>query len=96
MIINLNLERHCIETEIRQLHHQSMVAYFKNPSERNHLSMIIESLDQAIANWDFSALRSTYHELAGHVEIPVQLIADDTGEVALRIDGRKIQPILKA
>lgn len=96
MIIHLNLRNHCIETEIRQIHNRCMVSYFKNPDDRNELSETIEVLVQVMADWNFPALRSTYPELAGGGDLPVQLIADDPEQVTLRIDGREIQPIFKS
>lgn len=96
MIIDLNLRRHCIETEIRQIHNRCMMSYFKNPDDRNRLSATIEILDLVMADWNFPALRSAYPELAGGGDSPVQLIAECPEQATLRINGREIQPIFKS
>ena len=65
MKIDLNLHRHCIETETKRLYNQALSTYFHPDSDKDTLEKTINILERALKNLDFRKLRSRYPELSG-------------------------------
>lgn len=89
MKIKLNLSRHCIETEIKRLHNQSVLKYFK-ANDKEKLEKQIEILQHALQTLDFGMLRSTYPGLTGHCDDHVELSANNQNQIIVRINGKEI------
>ena len=89
--MNLDLSRHCIETEIRRLYNRSVSRYIKLKKEDPQLEADVELLKAALEGLDFPGLRSGHGELAGNRgNRVVELAAGDAGKVVIRIDGRDV------
>jgi hypothetical protein len=74
MRIDLDLTKHCVETEIKRVYHRALASYFKTGADTAHLEQIIALTQQALERLDFSFLRSQYLPLAGHSAVPVTLV----------------------
>ncbi len=90
MNIKLDLQKHCIETEIKKLHNHLISQYFKSIDNRKQLESKIELLQNALENFDFGRLRSTYIELAGNYDNDVILSYDENKHPEIKINGVKI------
>ncbi|MDY6792956.1 MAG: hypothetical protein SWH54_16955 [Thermodesulfobacteriota bacterium] len=89
MKIQLNLSRHCIETETKRLYNQAVLKYFK-ADDKDRREKQIEILQHALKTLDFGKLRSTHPELAGHCDDHVELSMDDHHQVVVHINGKQI------
>ena len=90
MHIQLNLERHCIETEIKRRYQQAISSYFKSKKEDDALLQTISIAQQALETLDFRRLRSQHPELDGGSKARVMLSRNDEDQLALTIDSRPI------
>ena len=95
MRIDLDLSRHCIETEMKRQYNKSISAYFKNQGSRSEadkqtLEAQIELLQQGLESFDFNRLRAQHPELRGEIQAAVALAptAEDTPEIL--INGKAI------
>ncbi len=88
--IPLDLSRHCIETEVKRRFNSTLSDYFKAKGERAKLERELELLQAALAEFDFSYLRTRHEDLSGNSATGVALI--DTGEdlPVLTVDGRPV------
>ncbi|MEA3232973.1 MAG: hypothetical protein U9Q05_14550, partial [Thermodesulfobacteriota bacterium] len=84
--INLNLSSHCIETAIRRRYNRCLSRSFKTRSLDRNLEREINLLKTALESLDFSYLRSTWPELAGHGNATVALILDDRRRIDIFIN----------
>lgn len=73
MPINLDLTRHCVETEIKRIYHRALSIYFRAGADKTQLEQTLALTQQALEHLDFSFLRSQYPPLAGHSDVPVAL-----------------------
>lgn len=73
MRIDLDLTKHCVETEIKRIYHHALSAYFQAGADQTHLEQTIDLTQQALERLDFSFLRSQYPPLAGNSDVPVVL-----------------------
>ena len=89
--IDLNLKKHCIETETKRLYNQSVLRYFDSDADRTGLEKRIEILEHALKTLDFSRLRSTYPALSGDHDGEVSYAVDDRGRAAIVIDGNPVE-----
>ena len=89
MKIELNLTRHCIETETKRLYNQSVLKYFKS-DDKDQIEKQIEILQNALQTLDFGKLRSTYPELTGHCDDHVELTINDNNQIIILINGKDI------
>ena len=81
MKISLNLSKHCIETEAKQIYEESLVQYFKAPdSKRSELEEKTEGLRSFLEYSDFNHLRNSHPVLAG----------TEGGKAALHVLGRDL------
>ncbi len=85
--IELDLTRHCIETEIKRRHNRAVSDYFTGKEDRDALERRIECLQTALTTWDFQFLRRRYPALAGTGDATVVIARDDAGGPLLMIDG---------
>ena len=93
MKLELNLKKHCVETELKRLYHRSLSQYFKPGRNREQIEKIIEVLKTVLENSNFSHLRSTYPELAGNSDANIVLTADRQHQVVILINGIEINPL---
>jgi hypothetical protein len=89
MRIDLDLTKHCVETEIKRVYHRALSSYFKPGADTAHLERIIALTQQALEHLDFAYLRGHYPPLAGHSDVPVALGEEDDRPTIL-IDGSAI------
>jgi hypothetical protein len=92
MKIELDLKRHCIETELNRLHNAAISRYFKADSERPGIEAQIVLLEQALRGFDFQQLRSRWRDLSGDTGTRVYLARDDAGTPTLCFGNRSILP----
>ncbi len=59
MKINLNLRKHCVETELKRLYNRSLSQYSKPGSNQEQIEKIIDVLKTVLGNSNFSNLKST-------------------------------------
>lgn len=74
--IQLDLSKHCIETEIKRIYNSAISAYFKENADKKQVENIIEMAIYALEHFDFLRLRSQYPSLAGKTNDPVCLMVD--------------------
>jgi len=96
MKLELNLKKHCVETELKRLYNRSLSEYFKPGCNREQLEKIIAVLKTVLGNSNFSHLRSTYPELSGKSEANIVLTTDGQNHVVILINGIQINPLQKA
>ena len=91
MKIDLNLKKHCIETETKRLYDQSVLRYFNPGSDRTGLEKQIEILEHALKTLDFQRLRSTYPELSGDYDGEASYAVDERSQAAILINGKPVE-----
>jgi len=91
MEIALDLQSHCIETEIKRLYEHSVRRYFQPDADEAALEARIELLKKALEHFDFRGLRSRYPELCGHTDAGVVLYSDSDDVLKIRIDDTIIE-----
>jgi len=96
MKLELNLRKHCVETELKRLYNRSLSEYFKQGSNQKQQEKIIDVFKTVLENSNFSKLRCTYPELAGKSEANIVLAADSQNHVVILINGLEINPLEKA
>jgi hypothetical protein len=96
MKLELNLRKHCVETELKRLYNRSLSKYFEPGCNREKLEKIIDVLKTVLENSNFSNLRSTYPELSGKSEANIVLTTDRKDYVVILINGIEINPLQKA
>ncbi len=94
MNIKLNLRKHCIETEIKKIYNRSVSQYFKSGTDKAQLEKQIDLLKTFLEKSDFSYLRSTYPELAGHSDADVTLKTDGQDRIIILLDDKKIDILI--
>lgn len=85
--IALDLNTYCIETAAKRAHNRCLSAYFRSKGDDRELEDQLILLEEALKRFDFSALRSTYSELAGNSR--ARVILADLGKdcPGISIDG---------
>ena len=99
MKIKLDLNRHCIETEIKKMHDMAISQYFKRDKkhgfktkqEKQTLENRIELLEQALKTFDFGFLRSNFVTLAGNNNDDV-ILSRENNQPVICINGIKCRP----
>ena len=91
MDIELDLSKHCIETELKRLHNKSVSQYFKSGTDPK-LEKQIEIITKLLEQCDFARLRSMFPELAGNQEIMAELKVDKNDRIIIFFNGRTIDP----
>jgi len=92
MIITLNLNKHCIQTEIKRQYNKLISEYFKSdPSEnKDMIEAKIDLFQHALEDLDFGRLRSRYPELNGGGSDDIVLSAGSDKQLTILINGRPI------
>ena len=91
MDIQLNLTRHCIETEIKRQYNKAVSAYFKaDAKEKQRLQSTIEVMRRALETLNFSHLRTQYPPLAGGTDRHIALSCQNEN-ITIAIDGKKLR-----
>ncbi|PID39566.1 MAG: hypothetical protein CR984_06520 [Proteobacteria bacterium] len=93
--IQLDLKRHCIETEIKRRHEDAMTRYFKKAGNREHIERELVLLEAALTVFDFRTLRSQWPMLAGGQAGDVYLSHDPDGRPFLMTGGKCVHPPVK-
>ena len=88
--IPLDLSRHCIETEVKRRFNCTLSDYFKEKGNRAEMEKEMELLRAALANFDFSYLRSCHKDLVGNSTARIELINNGGDLPVLTVDGRPI------
>lgn len=83
--IQLDLRRHCVETEIKKLYNLALGAYFRPAADKQGLEGRIGLLTSALESFDFPALRGHCPDLCGGSSQPVFLFEDPEGVPRLRV-----------
>ena len=98
MEIELNLNNHCIASEIKKLYNRSVSTYLKKahnlkPDDTVPVEVTIELLKKALEKLDFPGLRSKYPVLAGKTDTPVMLGMSYNLGRYISIDNKKVELI---
>ncbi|MFC1816048.1 hypothetical protein ACFL0M_08905 [Thermodesulfobacteriota bacterium] len=94
MKIQLDLSKHCIETEIKRHYNRALSDYFKAGKDKGLIEKIIELTQQALKTFDFARLRTKYPPLSGNTNQNI-VLSMDNNKFSITIDGRPIEPITK-
>ncbi|MBW2592634.1 MAG: hypothetical protein JRE58_06490 [Deltaproteobacteria bacterium] len=92
MILKLDLRHHCIETAIRKLYNKSISQYFKTSADKEKLEKQIDILKTALEKCDFTYLRRTHSELAGHCGANAAITTDAENRITIVLNGQHIRP----
>ncbi len=88
MDIELDLSRHCIETELKILHNRAVKQYFKSKQDRPEIEKRLVILKRALEELDFPALRSMNIILSGHNDNHASVVLSDQGDsIGISING---------
>jgi len=90
MNIKLNLEKHCIQTELKRVQSRLISRCLK--SEDPDLDAALTCVQTALDRWDFPELRHAHASLRSGGRAAVFLITSDTGHPILQIDGHGFDP----
>jgi len=90
--IQLDLSRHCIETDIRKQYNRLISNYFKSPRDREGIEKRISLLKHALETLDFRQLRNKHPKLAGNTADKVFLSWDDMKTLRVRINTTQVSP----
>jgi hypothetical protein len=91
-MIELDLRRHCIQTETKKLYNQCIAQYFNSGLDKKQLEARIKILKTIMERCDFPRLRSRYPELAGNREDEVALALDEQDRIVILINGKEVDP----
>jgi hypothetical protein len=95
MKVDLDLSRHCIETEMKRQYNKNISAYFKrqgrlNEPDKQALEAQIELLQQGLESFDFNRLRAQHPELRGEIQAEVALAQTSEDAPEILINGKAI------
>jgi len=91
MEIQLDLSRHCIETELKRRHNRAVSDYFKaGPREKLLVEPIIDMVRSALETLDFARLRDRYRALGGGTHCKI-VLSRDHDNLFLTIDGQRLK-----
>lgn len=87
MQLELDLSKHCIETELKRQHNRAVASYFRVPEkDRRQIEHTIDVSQQALSALDFGHLRATHPQLAGGMQADVT-VREYNRQVDIIIDG---------
>jgi hypothetical protein len=95
MRIRLDLEKHCIETEVKRRHEAAISRYFKERKNKDAIEAELVLLEKALAAFDFDRLRGRWSILSGGDIRPVFLTWDDEDLPCLLFDDQSVVPPAK-
>lgn len=87
MEIQLDVRRHCIETEIKKLYNAALGVYFRPGADKAGLEARIDLLKLALDAFDFPGLRGRCPDLCGGSSQVVVLLKGPEGGPQLRVGG---------
>ncbi len=92
MKVELDLKRHCIETEMKRRTNAAISLYFKVDSEKTQLEDEIALIQQALQVFDFLKLRNRWPALSGGSGARVFLTLDAAGQPNLSFENICVTP----
>lgn len=92
MKIELDLRRHCIETELKRRTNLAISRYFKADSGKKNLEAEIALLEKTLRMFDFQRLRSQWPLLSGGSGHRVYLVRDAVGVPMLSFENTIVTP----
>ena len=92
MILDFNLQRHCIETAMKRRCNAAISTYFGPAADKDALESEIALLQKALRDFDFRQLRSRWPVLAGGSRCRAVLQLDAAGKLELIVDEIRIVP----
>ncbi len=95
MEIQLDVRRHCVETEIKKRYNAALGAYFRPGADKADLEARIDLLKLALGAFDFPGLRGRRPDLRGGSPQDVVLFKGPEGEPQLRVGGAPIGAVHK-
>lgn len=90
MRLKLNLDNHCVETEIRRVYNARVGECLKNSRVSAEDEELIELLKNMLETIDFPSLRSSWRDLAGGSGRDAILVVDDGRQVWIEINNKRI------
>jgi len=89
-MIRLNLDRHCIETEMKRLHNRLVDMLLRPDTDPAEAEKELQVLQDALHQLDFSRLRAAFPELAGNQRNDVRLCEHHGNRLKLMINDNDI------
>ena len=84
--IELDLSKHCIQTEIKRHYNRALARYFKSGSDdKPRIEQHIALFSYLLEHFDFPQLRSRHAALAGGTDAEVILFVESDRQVRLSI-----------
>ena len=90
MRLKLNLDHHCVQTEILRIYNARVRSCLKGKRVMPDDEDIIELLKNLLETLDFSHLRSSVKALAGKEQADVVLVRDKNQKIWIEVNGRQI------
>lgn len=90
MRLNLNLDNHCVETEIRRIYNARVGECLKNGRFSVDDGQIIEVLKTVLETMDFPRLRSACRELAGGSGRDTMLVLGGDRRLWIEVNNKRI------
>ena len=94
--IRLDLDRRCIQTEIKRLYERNLAASLRSIASADALARTVETLRLALETLDFPKLRAAHPALAGGRSDRVELGRDAHNRLKLLIDGSPFALMLRS
>ncbi|ACN15433.1 hypothetical protein HRM2_23380 [Desulforapulum autotrophicum HRM2] len=91
MRIKLNLDNHCVETEIRKLYNAKVKSCLRGQTITDHDADVIELLKALLETVDFPGLRSALKAVSGEKTYPAVLVVDRTNKPWIEIKNQRIE-----
>lgn len=92
MKIELDLSRHCIETELKRRNNLAISRYFKADSGKENLETEIALIEKTLRTFDFQRLRSRWPLLCGGRGYRVLLVRNAAGVPTLSFENTIVTP----
>ena len=90
-IIQLNLSKHCIETELKRLYNQAFNRLIRAVEPDPGIEKRFQNMVTALEKLDFQKLRGKHPELSGCREnTTIELIVSGENDISIRIGGETI------
>ncbi len=89
-MIRVNLQRHCIETELKRLHRRCVDRMLKTDTNPPEAEKTLQVLKDALECLDFPYLRAAFPELAGSRPVEANLSGTPDGCLKLTINHQII------
>ena len=90
MRLELNLDNHCVETEIRRIYNAKVKSCLTGQRITAHDADVIELLKTLLETVDFPGLRSALKAVSGENKYPAVLVVDKTNRPWVEIKNQRI------